>query len=189
MIRSTCNALALTLSLSFTLAFTLAWLGGCEQRTKTSTSASAEQGAAAKRPSSAASEAARAIADERSQYDLAAQIAEAEKMRTDDAAVRLAEIQRSWQGKRYEWKVDVIQPLCKSPRRCNVLPFDTGRTDSHIVQGWMPRLALTGDTFAAVERACAGQKRCTIQFRGTLRELVLSTEELTSLEFADVEIL
>jgi len=129
------------------------------------------------------------VADTRTQYDLATAIAAVEKMPRDQAALELPELRRDWVARRYQWKVDVIPALCASVERCNVLPFDTGKTDRNITQGWMPRLELDEADFASIQRACASAERCTITFRGTLNKLVLSTEEFTALGFSDVEIL
>jgi hypothetical protein len=126
--------------------------------------------------------------DTRTQYDLAKEIAAAEAMPRDEAALRLPEIRRNWISKRYEWKVHVIPALCATAESCHVMPFEIGEKDRHIVQGWMPRLELTPDGFAAIQSACKGLDRCTITFRGTLSKLVLSTEEFTALGFSDVEI-
>ncbi|GAB4534069.1 MAG: hypothetical protein Tsb0020_49760 [Haliangiales bacterium] len=178
------GALALILTLGATLG------PGCESRSHDSgaKSTAAEPGAARAIAPDTDGDQPTAL-DPRSQYDLAAAIAETEKMRRDDAALALEKLQRDWHGKRYRWTVDVIDGLCKRTDRCNVLPFDTGRGDRHIVQGWMPSLSLTDDTLAAIHDRCEGQKRCTIQFEATLTHLNLSTETFTSLGFDDVEIL
>ncbi len=181
------GALALIVALGATFG------PGCESRSPDSSAkpTPAEPGAARMiaPDSDSDSDKPAAALDPRSQYDLAAAIAETEKMRRDDAALALEKLQRDWHGKRYRWKVDVIAGLCKRTDRCNVLPFDTGKSDRHIVQGWMPSLSLTDDTLAAIEGRCEGQKRCTIQFEATLTHLNLSTETFTSLGFDDVEIL
>ncbi|WP_428266490.1 hypothetical protein [Haliangium sp.] len=178
-------------ALTFTIALIGLGLGlstfaGCESQRDRSTSALADP-AVSERPPAAA--AARVTVDARTQYQLATDIATTERMRPDEAAVRLSEIQRDWQGKRYRWQVAVIPALCRAPQRCNVMPFDTGGTDRAIVQGWLPRLDLDDDAFAAIEHSCRGKARCRIEFEGTLSKLVLSTDAFTSLGFHDVEIL
>lgn len=170
---------------SVVLACAAAW-AGCDQRQPTQQT---DQPAAAVAKAPGSEEPAAApVMDGRTQYDLVKEIAATEVMPRDEAAVRLPEIRRNWIGKRYQWKVDVIAGVCASAESCHVLPFDTGASDRHIVQGWMPGLELTEDGFAAIQRACKGAARCTITFRGTLSKLVLSTEEFTSLGFSDVEI-
>ncbi|HWN69150.1 MAG TPA: hypothetical protein VNM90_16035 [Haliangium sp.] len=136
-----------------------------------------------------AAPAAAPVMDQRTQYDLAKEIAAAEAMPRNEAGLRLPEIRRDWIGKRYQWEVGVIPAFCASIESCHVLPFEIGAKDRHIVQGWLPRLEVTQDGFAAIQSACKGAERCRIEFRGTLSKLVLSTEELTSLGFSDVEIL
>ena len=173
------------------LASALAW-AGCDQRKSTQPADQpSDQQAAAVTTAPGTEEpapAAPSTLDTRTQYDLASEIAKAEAMPRDEAALHLPEIRRNWIGKRYQWKVHVIPALCGSAESCHVLPFEIGDKDRHIVQGWMPRLELTGDGFAAIQSACKGADRCTITFRGTLSKLVLSTEEFTSLGFSDVEI-
>lgn len=176
-------------------AATLAVLGlavsGCEERT--APQGQTEMAGAAVRPAPGAEQAAPSagtpMEDKRTQYDFATALAAAERLPRDQAALELPEIRRDWVNRRYQWKVDVIPVLCASVERCNVLPFDTGNTDRHITQGWMPRLELDEVDFASIQRACANTQRCTITFRGTLTKLVLSTEEFTALGFTDVEIL
>jgi hypothetical protein len=173
---------------SVVLASAMAWTG-CDQRQPTQP---ADQPAAAVTTAPGSEEPAPAATpamDTRTQYDLAKEIATAEAMPRDEAALRLPEIRRGWIGKRYQWKVDVIPAVCTSAESCHVLPFAIGEKDRHIVQGWMPLLELTQDGFAAIQAACKDADRCAITFRGTLSKLVLSTEEFTSLGFSDVEIL
>ena len=166
------------------LASAMTW-ASCDERQPTSRG---DQPAAAVTTAPSSKETAPAM-DQRTQYDLARDIAAAETMPRDEAALRLPEIRRDWIGKRYQWEVGVFPAFCTSAERCRVLPFEIGEKDRHIVQGWMPRLELTQDGFAAIQSACKGAERCRIKFRGTLSKLVLSTEELTSLGFSDVEVL
>jgi hypothetical protein len=173
------------------LASALTW-AGCDQRKQTQPpDQSVGQPAAAVTTAPGSEEpapAATATLDTRTQYDLASEIAKAEAMPRDEAALRLPEIRRNWIGKRYQWKVHVVPALCASVESCHVMPFEIGEKDRHIVQGWMPRLEVTQDGFAAIQSACKSADRCTITFQGTLSKLVLSTEEFTSLGFSDVEI-
>jgi hypothetical protein len=126
--------------------------------------------------------------DPRSQYDLAAAIAEAERMYPDEAEDALDRIRREWQGERFRWKVYLVPALCPSAERCHVVPFDRAGADRAILQGWMPRLELAPAAFAALSEQCGDRPRCAIEFEGTLSRLVLSTDDLTALHFGDVRI-
>jgi hypothetical protein len=119
--------------------------------------------------------------DERTQRDLAAEIAGADRLRKDEAEARYGQIRTSWLGKRVTWTVDVLPALCRSAENCHALPFDRLGADRAIVQGWMPRLRLDGATFAALEARCAGRARCPVTVEATVAELSLSTDEPTSL--------
>jgi hypothetical protein len=169
------------------LASALTW-AGCDQRQPTQPADPAAAAATTAPGSEEPAPAAPSTLDTRTQYDLAREIAAAEAMPKDEASLRLPEIRRDWIGKRYQWKVHVLPPMCASVESCNVMPFEIGEKDRQIVQGWMPQLELTQDDFAAIQSACKGADRCTITFQGTLSKLVLSTEEFTSLGFSDVEI-
>lgn len=124
--------------------------------------------------------------DARSQRELAAEIAAAEKMRKDEAEARYGEIRASWLGKRVRWTVSVLPALCRSAAACHALPFDRLGADRAIVQGWMPRLRLDAAGFAALQVRCSGQARCPVTIDATIAELTLSTEEPTALTLADV---
>ena len=175
------NCTCKTLVLSFALA-TLAVAGSACSKDRGDQSAGAA--ATLETPEKAAP------IDARSQYDLVADIADAEKLDSDDAEVRYEEIRQDYQGKRFRWKVHRITALCPGVERCNVLPFDAGGKDHRrIVQGWMPRLQLTPETSAALDARCTGEQRCTFEFEGTLSKFVLSTEHLTSLQFDDIRVL
>ncbi len=119
--------------------------------------------------------------DVRTQRDLAADIAGAEKMRKDEAEVRYGEIRASWLGKRVHWTVSVLPALCRSAETCHALPFDRLGSDRAVVQGWMPRLRLDRASFAALQTRCAGRARCPVTLEATIAEMTLSTEEPTSL--------
>ncbi len=128
--------------------------------------------------------------DSRSQYDLAAALTEVERSRDpDQVALGYEKIRASWTGKRYRWRVRVIEPLCRSRDACNVLPFDRAGRDKAIVHGWMPQLLLDDTSFAAIGRSCSGKPSCEIGIEGTLSELTLDTENPTSLQFRDVRVL
>ena len=131
-----------------------------------------------------------APSDPRTQYDLARALTEVERSR-DPEAVGLGyqKIRSSWIGKRYRWRVRVIEPLCRSRDACNVLPFDRAGRDRSMVHGWMPHLILDDAGFAAIQRACQGKPGCEIGIEGTLSQLTLDTENPTSLEFRDVRVL
>jgi hypothetical protein len=126
--------------------------------------------------------------DARTQYDLARDIGETERLEPALRARRLDAIRRDWQGKRYRWRAWVIPALCRSADRCNVSPFDRAGADRELVHGWMPRLAMAPTAFAALQEQCADRPRCQIEFEGTLTRLVLSTEHFTSLSFTDVSV-
>jgi hypothetical protein len=128
--------------------------------------------------------------DPRDQYELARALDQVEKGRDPEGAVAgYDQIRASWTGKRYRWTVRVVAPLCRSKDECNVLPFDRGGSDKAIVHGWMPHLVLDDGGFAAIQRACAGQQSCRLEMEATLSKMVLDTENPTSLEFDDVQIL
>lgn len=140
--------------------------------------------------SSKAAPSRRASLDPRTQYDLARALTEVEKSRDPDSvALGYHEIRTSWTGKRYRWRVRVIEPLCRSRDACNVLPFDRAGRDKAIVHGWMPQLILDDASFAAIKRSCAGVPSCEIGVEGTLSQLTLDTENPTSLQFRDVRLL
>ncbi len=128
--------------------------------------------------------------DLRTQYDLARALTEVETSRDPDSvALGYHKIRTSWTGKRYRWRVRVIEPLCRSRDACNVLPFDRTGRDKNIVHGWLPHLVLDDTAFAAIRRTCAGKPACQIEMEGTLSEFLLDTEYPTSLKFRDVRVL
>jgi hypothetical protein len=124
--------------------------------------------------------------DERTQRDLANEIAAAETMRKDEVDGRYGQIRKSWLGKRVMWTVDVMPALCRSAESCHALAFDRLGADRAVVQGWMPRLRLDQAGFTALRARCAGQARCPVTVAATVAELTLSTDEPTSLTLADV---
>lgn len=131
-----------------------------------------------------------AALDSRSQYDLAAALSQVESSRDPDSvALGYQKIRASWTGKRYRWRVRVIDALCRSRDACNVLPFDRAGRDRSVVHGWMPRLLLDDSAFAAIARRCSGMASCEIGIEGTLSELTVDTENPTSLQFRDVRVL
>ena len=131
-----------------------------------------------------------AALDARSQYDLAAALSQVESSRDPDSvALGYHKIRTSWTGKRYRWRVRVIEALCRSRDACNVLPFDRAGRDKSVVHGWMPRLLLDDSAFAAIARRCSGVASCEIGIEGTLSELTVDTENPTSLQFRDVRVL
>ncbi|HKE16276.1 MAG TPA: hypothetical protein VKB80_15490 [Kofleriaceae bacterium] len=134
--------------------------------------------------------AAAASLDPRSQYDLARALAQAEASRDPGGlAATYQKIRASWTGKRYHWRVRVLEPLCRSREECNVLPFARAGRDKAIVNGWMPHLVLDDTAFASIRRTCAGKPTCEIDMEGTLSQLSLDTEYPTSLEFSQVRVL
>jgi hypothetical protein len=134
--------------------------------------------------------AARPALDARDQYDLARAMTEAERSRDPDKVARgYHEIRASWTGKRYRWRVRIVEPLCRRADACNALPFQRAGKDKSLVHGWMPRLLLDGANFAAIRRACTGKPSCDVDIEGTLSQLRLDTENPTSLEFRDVRVL
>ncbi len=125
--------------------------------------------------------------DPRSQYDLASDLTRVENERNLHArASGYDQVRSSWTGKRYHWRVRVLEPLCRAQESCNVLPFDRAGKDRHIVHGWMPRLDLDPAAFAAIRRTCGKHTDCAIEMEGTLARFTLDTEQPTSLEFRDV---
>jgi hypothetical protein len=178
MMRSACAHCVLLV-----LAALLAWQG-CKGKARNQDPGHAHDPAG---PSGA--DRAELAVDSRSQYDLAAAIAEAERMYPDEAEDALDRIRREWQGKRFRWKVYLVPALCPSAEGCHVVPFDRAGADRTILQGWMPRLELTPAAFAVLREQCGDRPRCDIEFEGTLSRLVLSTDDLTSLHFGDVRIM
>lgn len=128
--------------------------------------------------------------DPRDQYDLARALDQVEASRDVDAtASGYSRLRASWTGKRYRWRVHVIAPLCASRDACNVLPFERGGRDAKIVHGWLPHLVLDDTGFAAIQKRCGSRSMCAIEMEGTLSQLVVDTENPTSLEFRDVRVL
>ena len=126
--------------------------------------------------------------DPRSQYDLAAAIKTAETAPPDEADSKWNAIRRDYHGKRLTWTVFYAPALCTSHERCHVVPFDRTGKDKAIVQGWMPRLEMSPETFAELQKTCAGKERCQFRFEGVLYHLTLSADHLTSLHFKDVKL-
>jgi hypothetical protein len=154
----------------------VAMLGGCSQEDNNRTSGTGNGQRAA----------GNVQIDERSQRDLAREIAGAEKLRRDQADAEYGRIRKSWLGKRVSWKVDVVTALCRSADECHALPFDRLGTDRAVVQGWMPRLRLDAAAFAGLQARCAGRARCPVTVEATVADFTLSTEEPTSLTLAGV---
>ena len=131
-----------------------------------------------------------AALDSRTQHDLAAALTVVESSRDPDGvALGYQKIRASWTGKRYRWRVRVIEALCRSRDACNVLPFDRAGRDRSVVHGWMPRLLLDDSAFAAIARRCSGVASCEVGIEGTMSELTVDTENPTSLQFRDVRVL
>jgi len=131
-----------------------------------------------------------AALDPRTQYDLSRALNQVESVRDPDGvAIGYEKIRSAWLNRRYRWRVSVLEPLCRERDACNVLPFDRAGRDRKVVHGWMPRLVLDDTAFAAIQRACTGRSSCSIDMEGTLSDLVVDTEQPTSLEFRDVRIL
>lgn len=129
--------------------------------------------------------------DPRDQYALVAALSAAERLAPDRADERYHQIYRDFRGKRYRWTAYRIAALCPSARRCNVVPFAADHRQKS-TQGWMPRLELSEDAFAALESRCAAatdsKGYCKFQFEGTMSKLVVSTQHLTAMTFSDVRI-
>jgi hypothetical protein len=131
-----------------------------------------------------------AALDSRSQYDLAAALSQVESSRDpDNVALGYQKLRASWTGKRYRWRVRVIEALCRSRDACNVLPFARAGRDRSVVHGWMPRLLLDDSAFAAIARRCSGVASCEIGIEATLSDLTVDMENPTSLQFRDVRVL
>jgi hypothetical protein len=135
--------------------------------------------------------AARPVAlDSRTQYDLAAALSQVERSRDPDSvALGYQKVRESWIGRRYRWRVRIVEALCRSRDACNVLPFDRAGRDRAVVHGWMPRLLLDDSAFAAIARSCAGVASCEVGIEGTLSELTVDSADPTSLQFRDVRVL
>ncbi len=126
--------------------------------------------------------------DARDQYQLVAALAGAMVAEPERLAGSLETLRRDWQGKRYRWEVAVSPGLCRGPESCVVLPFDHGRSEQRIVQGWLPRLSLDAATHAALRSSCETHALCVVTIEATLAEFVLSAEDPTSLRFDSVAI-
>jgi hypothetical protein len=135
---------------------------------------------------SAAKVAPRAVFDARSQLDLARALDDIERGDRDEAGPRYDEVVRSFEGKRYRWRVKVLAPLCRADR-CNVLAFDRGGRGV-VGQSWMPRLELEPDQHRALVERCAGESPCSVELEGRMARLIASTEQFTSVTFDRVEL-
>lgn len=129
-----------------------------------------------------------ATVDPRSAYELAAAVAQAWAEPSLTRAQSLDQLAVRWEGKRYRWEVGVSAPLCRRADACNVLPFDYASQDVRIVQGWLPRLALSESSHADLLERC-GPGLCVATVEATLETLVLSADDPTSLSFSDVSVL
>jgi hypothetical protein len=128
--------------------------------------------------------------DARDQYALLADIEAAlgEGLVRDASA--MSSVQQSWHGRRYTWEVAVVPLFCRAAERCFVSAFDHARfPDRRIRQGWMPRLELDADRFAALQDACGGKPTCVVRMRGTMSQFVFDPEQATQVDFRDVEVL
>lgn len=128
------------------------------------------------------------VVDPRSAYDLAAAIAHASSEPSLSRAQSLETVAADWRGKRYRWQVGVSAPLCRRAEACNVLPFDYASQEGRIVQGWLPRLSLAEADHADLLARC-GPGLCVATVEATLKTLVLSAEDPTSLSFSEVSVL
>jgi hypothetical protein len=134
-------------------------------------------------------EAVRVEEDARDQYALLADIEAAvgEQIQRDAGAT--AKVQQSWHGRRYTWEAAVVPLFCRDAARCFVSPFDHARfPDRRIRQGWMPRLELDANGFAALQKSCDGKPTCVVRFSGTMSKFVFDAELATQVEFRDVQI-
>jgi hypothetical protein len=124
--------------------------------------------------------------DARDQYTLVREIVAAQL--ADDAPSALARVKGAWEGRRYRWEMRHLPVLCRSAGACYAAPFDHGRGEEPIVQGWLPRLGLDEAEHAELVRACAPYEQCIVTLEGRLDELVLSVVRPTSLSFTDVDV-
>lgn len=128
--------------------------------------------------------------DDRDQYALLADIEAAVGEQINRDASATAKVQQSWHGRRYTWEAAVVPLFCRDAARCFVSPFDHARfPDRRIRQGWMPRLELDANGFAALQKSCEGKPTCVVRFAGTMSKFVFDPELATQVEFRDVEIL
>lgn len=125
--------------------------------------------------------------DARTAYDLAHAITTATSESSLTRAESLERVRRAWQGGRFTWEVAVQPMLCRTAEACTVLPFDHGRAEARIVQGWLPRLRLDEAQHEALMQQC-GSRSCVATIEGTLASFVLSAEDATSLRFDDVRV-
>jgi hypothetical protein len=111
--------------------------------------------------------------------DLVAQIAEADRRGT------WREVRQQWEGRRVRWTVTRHRALCQTADACHVAAFPVQRPAP---VGWLPVLQLTASEMSALDARCGAGAACELTFEGTLRELVLSPELPTSVQFDDVRI-
>jgi len=126
--------------------------------------------------------------DGRDQYALLDDILRAQADPGDVRGPALARVRSSWTGQRYLWEARVVPPLCRSARACVVAPFDRARLPERAQQGWLPRLELSEDGHARLERLCREESPCVVLFEGRLSDLELSMDQPTSVGFTDVRV-
>jgi hypothetical protein len=127
--------------------------------------------------------------DDRDQYALLAAVETARGHGLVAEPAALAAVRSDWQGKRVRWTLGFVPVLCPATGACTVLPFDHGRREDRIVQGWLPRLAIDADARRELAERCGPHERtCVVTVEATLRELTLSNDEPTSLTLADVAV-
>ena len=130
-----------------------------------------------------------ASVDTRDQYALAHELVSAAKVDPDDDPDAYGRIVRSWEGKRYQWELAVIDVLCRRADSCVVAPFDHNRFEKRVVQGWLPRLELDAAAHAELQRQCQGKTRCIVRVDANMRALTASEAMPTSVTLNDVRIL
>ncbi len=127
--------------------------------------------------------------DERDQYALLADIEAAIGHGLERDGSAMGRVRSAWIGKRVRWELGFVPVFCRSHERCNVAPFDQGRPQARMRQGFMPELALDEAGWAAIAAACAPHPRCVLRIEGTLGRFAFSPDEPTALRLDDVALL
>ena len=120
------------------------------------------------------------------QLDLARELVATESTPDPDAA--LSELRTRWQGRHLRWTVTRQAVLCRTADACHVVPFPSPAPAEAAGHGWLPALEFAPGQFDKLLAACGDTAMCEVTFEGDLAELAASTEQPTSLRFANVAI-
>ena len=127
--------------------------------------------------------------DDRDQYRLARLVDDARRDDSDTGVGELERLRQSWLHTRVHWEVGYAPAFCRDGGPCMALPFDHGRRQTALPQGWLPELALEADARRVLAECCAAvEGQCVFGFHGTLASFELGRDRPTSLSFRDVEI-